>query len=278
MLPEPDGIKIVLYKKFIIIFCIFIFFLASGFPRKEASAYNISGMVDLSYRGYETTSGNFKSSYHTWTESAQTSLSGHILDPRLMKFNAGVGYSVFTFSNGPDSRMLNYNVNASFFQGMKVSWDLFGSKSINTVQSAATIAGYDVSTLSYGGTLNLALSRAGGAGNNNNNNNNNAWRRSWGLPLPDISLTRSHTESEALSNALHETRDDTRVKLTYRPRSSADINLEAGKSDYENLLNRGSYDERNVNLQSRFVVTPDADFTVNGQMHDRDVHNMPGFV
>ncbi len=266
-------------KKINIFYSTVILSLLAFCVPQMATAYNVSGVVDLSYRGYSTETGKNKSSYHAWTESFQTSLDGYFLDPRLMKFNAGVGYTVYTLSEGPGSRMLNYNVYTSFFPGMKVSWDLYGNNTVATYQSATNIAGYDISTTNYGGTLNIDLSRSGAKGNNNNNNNNNGMR-SWRLPLPQIALTRQHSESEAISTVvpIHETRDDTKAKLTYRIRSSDSIDVEAGRSEYENLNLHSTYDEKFVNGQGKFAVTPFADFTMIGQALERNVENMTGFV
>ncbi len=268
--------KIVFSKKILISYAFILSIGVLTWPG-NAAGYNVSGVVEFTYRGYETRSGDDKISHHTWTQLYEAGISGDFLDPRLMKFTGQAGYTIYSMSDGPDSRMLNYSLNTHFFPGTKISWELYGNKAINTFQNESNIAGYDVSTTNYGGSLNLALSGLRSRGNRNNNNNNNGG--GWSIPLPDILLSHNRIESESLSSKspIHEIRDDTKARLTYRNNAAATIDLEAGRSQYNNLLHRGDYDETSVNLQSVVKAAPDVDLIVNGRMLNRDVENITGF-
>ncbi len=275
--------KTVLYKFLKILYTVIPFALLIIWPGKAVSQYNVSGIVDFSYRNNESKiNNNTVLSDSSFVQDYQVAMQGDVWDPRFLKLNAGAGYSVISSKSGQDSSMLMYNLNASFFPGMRVSWDLFGRKSTNTVQSTSSIAGYDVKTTSYGGTLYL---RSGGSGgnrnsNNNNNNYNSGFRRSYSQYLPDLVLSRIHTESESpgLSNPIHQTRDDTKAALAFRGKSSYEINLDGGLEQFEDLVNQSSYDVKTAHFSSNFRVMPEADLKLNGNMTDRSTQNMAAFA
>lgn len=244
--------------------------------------YRVSGIVDFSYRNYESRSGNgpvFTDS--TFLQNYQTALQGYVWDPRFLDFSAGVGYSIVSNNNGNDSTMLTYNLNANFFPGMRVSWDIFGNKGRNTVQSASNIVGNDIDSSSYGGTLYFRAAGSNGNGNRNNNNNNNSgYRRSISQYLPDIMLSRIHTESESpsLSNPIHQTRDDTKASLAFRGNAAYDINLDGGLEQYEDLVNHATYEVKSANFSSNARLTPEADLKLSAGTSDRNTENMAGFL
>lgn len=245
-------------------------------PRQAASQYRVSGIVEFTYHSLDTKAGgNTVTRDNYWTQNYRANMSGDLWDPRFLKFNIGVGYTAYSYLNSADSSSVNYNVFTNFFSGRKISWDIFASKNVNTIDSSAVISGYDVTTTSYGGTLNLRLGRNGRNGNNGNNRNNNISR----ITLPDITITHVRTESQSDSpiNPLDETRDETRAVIVYRPNPYFDLNLDGGVERYRNDKNNASYDSSTVNLNSIFRISPDAALMLNGRFTDRTTQNFSGY-
>jgi hypothetical protein len=242
-------------------------------PGRAVSQYRISGVVEFTYRNLETKTANSSSSNPYWTQTYRANLRGDVLDPRFMTFSGGAGYSVYTYKNTSNSSVADYSLNTAFFPGMKISWNLFGSRSVTSVESSVTIAGYDVTTNTYGATLNLRL---GSKGKSNNNWGNNGG----GTFLPDMTLTRIHSESESLSAMvpLQETRDDTRAALNYRFGAAADLRLDGAIEQYENQLNNSSYETKTANAASTIRVSPGADLKISGRITDRQTENITGFA
>jgi hypothetical protein len=260
-------------NKFLQIFYIVtLLFVIFFWPSRAISQYRVSGVVEFTYRNLETKTGNSVTSDIYWTQTYRANLQGDLFDPRFMRFSGGAGYSVYTYKNASDSTMVDYNLNTAFFPGMKVSWDLFGNKSVRSVETATSIAGYDVTTTSYGGTLNLRLGSSSRNGNNRNNNSGSS------MQLPDITLSRRHTESESqsITSPLHETRDDTRATVNYGIGSSVSLNLDGSIEDYENLANNSSYESKTANLTSNIRVSPDAELKLTGHLTDRATQNISG--
>ena len=164
--------------------------LALGLPVQASAQYRISGIVEFSYRDFQTkTNGVVASQEQYWSQLYRVNLDGPFLDPRFMRISGGVGYSLLTYKDGPDRDTLDYFLNAAFFPGMKISWNLFGSKSTQTIDNTESIAGYDVTTTSYGATL---FYRPGNGANSRNNRNNN--RNANGGWLPSLDISRIHTD------------------------------------------------------------------------------------
>ncbi len=239
----------------------------------EARAYDVSGIVSFGYQNLETKIGDNISSSHYWTQDYNVNTAGILWDPRFLRYNAGVGYRVTSLDDGSDIDSIFYNVSASFFPGRKISWNIFGNRSINNVQDSS-IAGTDINTTSYGVTFNLDLTKNGRGRNNNNNNFGPRY-----IPLPYISLSRLFTESETLNSAtpLHETRDGTKATINYRLSSAATINLDGGLEEYENLTNKSSYSTKTANLSSNIQLSPIADMNISGNMTDRKTYSITGF-
>ncbi len=248
------------------------------FPGKAIALYNVSGVVEFTSRRYDTLRGGVRTSDQTFAQLYQASMSGPILDPRFMNFTVGAGYNVLSNKNGQDSTSLNYNISTVFFPAMKVSWSLYGSKSSNTVQNNASLAGYDLTTTNYGGDLFLRLSRMGG-GNNNNNNNNFTNRAGLNIPLPDIVLSRSHTETDSPSsvNPISETRDNTRASISYRYGAKQDLTLDGSMENYKNLIDGSSYDIKTAFLNWHMQVSPGGDLKLDGRMTDRATQNIANY-
>lgn len=247
-------------------------------PRQAAAQYRVSGVVEFTYHSLDTKAGGSTVSSQTyWTQNYRANLSGDLWDPRFLKYTAGVGYTAYSYADSADSSSITYNVFTNFFPGRKVSWDLFSTRVVNTIDSSASIAGYDVTTTSFGGTLNLRLGRNRRNGNNNNNRNLN--NNTAGLRLPDITITHIRTEaqSDSLINPLDETRDETRATIIYRPNPSVDLNLDGGTEKYRNAKNNASYDSTTLNLNSIFRISRDADLKLNGRFTDRTTQNFAGY-
>lgn len=256
----------------------------------SAQYYKVSGVVDFTYRNYGTKTGDNWSRSDYWVQHYQANLGGFVWDPRFLLFSSGVGYEVYTTNAGSDSDALNYSLSTSFFPGRMVSWDVFGSRTTSTVDSLTSgttnIAGYDVNTTSYGANLNLRLSSLGKGGrrynnnrnNNNNNNNNNNSSDGLSLPLPDLSFSRVHTDSESLSESspYHEVRDNTRLDFVLR-RSLYDLRLDGAIEDYVDKIDNSSYTTKTGQLASRIIVSKDAELTLSGHVTDRRTENMDDF-
>ena len=248
-------------------------------PGKAMALYNVSGVVEFTANRYDTWRGGEHTSYQTFGQLYQANLSGPILDPRFLNFTVGAGYTITNNNKVSDSTSLNYNISTVFFPAMKVSWTLYGSNTLNTVKDNSGFAGYDVKTINYGGDLNLRLSRNGSGNNNNNNNNNYSNRDGWRIPLPDIFLSRSRTESESQNSAnpLHETRDNTKASINYRLSAKQDLYLDGTMENYKDLINGSSYDSKTAQLNYHLSVSPGGDLSVDGRTTDRLTHNIANF-
>ena len=246
-------------------------------PEAALPQYRVSGVVEFTYHGTKTKTGDTVTvDDQYWTQYYRVNLQGHLWDPRFMRFNGGVGYSVYsylnTLSNGSDNDNLDYNISTTFFPGKKISWDFFGTERIENVESSGSIAGYDVTQSSYGGTLRLNLGKKG-KGNNNNNSGITAH-------FPDITLSRIHTESESLSitSPLSEIRDDTRASFYYGANSAFTFSLDGNVEDYEDLANGSTYENKTANLFSTIRIAPDADLRLDGHFTDRQTDSIAGYL
>jgi len=257
------------------------------FPGKVAAQYKVSGLVEFTYRDYEAkVGGKLSSSYSTFTQAYNADIASSILDPRFLLFQGGVGYTKTTATGAAnDSDGLNYNLSASFFPGSKISWDLYGRKSTTSVQSLLNLAGYnyDVNTTSYGGTLNLRLSRGNGNGNGRNNNFNNSGNGNsnferWSLPLPDIMLAQYHDEMESLNiiNPMHQTRDNTKGAMQYRLKN-VDMFLDGMSEQFKDLQLGTGYDQKTANFDAQARLSPDVNLGLRARLTDRTTSNMAGF-
>lgn len=261
---------------------IFFSFVILAWP-VLGEAYNVSGVVEFSYRNYETKIGNSRSSQSTFTQNYQANIQNYLFDPRVLQFSAGIGYAVYNTKQnstpGQDSSTLNYNLNASFFPQSKINGTVFGNKTTATIESNANIAGYDVTTSSYGASLNLLLSGSRAGGNNNNINNNYNNGSGYRIPLPSITIFHVHTdsESESLSSPIHEKRDDTNASLAYRFNPSFDIRLDGGMQTYENEISNSSYEQKTANLASTIDVSKDGELRLNGRITDMSTDNISGY-
>lgn len=279
-------------RLFIVFFSVAAVFLAPTL----AHAYTVSGVVDFTYTSYQIRTGNVTISNTTFNEHYQANVNGFIFDPRFLRLTAGVGYNRTHSKTNSDYNSMNYNVNASFFPGRMVSWDLYAGQSTIKIQNSSNIAGYDVDSINYGAALSLRLSKFrsrftnnnyinNNNGNNNNNSNNNSnnnqvGRRPWtGLSYPDIFITRDHRESESKSfqNPLHETRDNTTATIIYRINSTLDMRLSGTAEDFHDLRSSSSYKTRTADLFATVKVSPTADLKINGNRYERTVNNITGF-
>ena len=241
-------------------------------PDVAVSKYRVSGVVEFTFRDQTTKTGEatvFDQQY--FTQYYRVNLQGPVWDPRFMRFSGGVGYNVYSYRGQADSDTVDYDLYTSFFSGMKISWDLFGRKNIQNVESFGSITGYDIETTSYGATLKMNLGRRGFGRNYYNNNNNNGNGRF----IPVITLSHIRTESESVSpvSPLDETRDDTRASLSYRLNSKFDLYIDADREDYENTTAGSSYDRNTANLASTIRFSPKAELRLDGRLNNQETLN-----
>lgn len=208
------------YKKFTFL-TISLLFGALLFSESSFAQYQVSGIVEFSYRDYETKIGNDKTSSSSFTQYYRANLTNYIFDPRFLQLTAGVGYNV-TSSKGGDNSTLDYDIVASFFPGQKIQGSAYWRKADTTIQSNSNIAGYDINTTSYGANLIARLSlfsRRNGRGSNDNVNNN-ANSEGGSFIYPDIVLTYGHVDSESLNSAFssRESRDNILAGLRFSNR------------------------------------------------------------
>jgi len=276
---------------------LWVFLVAAG---GQAFAYSVSGIVDFSYTAYRSKIGNVTSSYQQFTEHIGANLSSFVYDPRVLNFNAGVGYAVIYNDKYPDSSTLTYDLGLNFFPGRMISGELRGSKSVAQIESATNIAGYKLDTLGYGGALNLRLSMLrNGFGNNNrnlnrnnnsnsnsnSNNNGNGVNGNYGRrylpPLPDIYLTYQHNEavSDNAAFAQNESRDDSGVYVTYRLNSFLDFLYDMKREKFTNHRNGSGYDSTTQLLEANARVASNGTLRIYDKVFDRLYHEavvLPG--
>ncbi len=264
----------------------------------RAEAYRVSGVVAFTYNADEHRSGNVRSSSHSFSQQYSANLQSFFWDPRFLRYNAGVTYNITSVSSSSSSENigLNYDLNMRFFPGMMVSWDLYDRQSTSKISSDNNIAGYDLNTNSYGGSLQLNLSRRDGGrrGNNNNvnnnnsNNNNNSYNynnnnnKSGSLinfRLPDIGLSYGHVESDSAGalNPINESRDNVGLTLAYRINARADLNMGQTDETYKNFITGGNYETKSTTVASKILVSPEADLNLSGSLTDRTTSGFAGF-
>jgi len=276
----------ILYKIFYLSILTVLFFSPG-----RAEAYRVSGVVAFTYNADEYRSGNVRSSSHSFSQQYSASLQNYLWDPRFLRYQAGVAYNI-TSGSSSESKGLNYDLSMNFFPGMMISWDLYGRQSTSKVSTNENIAGYDLNTNSYGGSLKLNLSRRGGGrrGNNNNNNNNNS-NNSYNynnnnnngsriqFRLPDIGLSYGHVESDSAGslNPIKESRDNAGLTMTYRINAQADLNMGQTAETYKNFITGGTYETKSTTFASKILVSPDADLDLSGNRTDRTTTGLAGF-
>ncbi len=248
-----------------------------------SGAYYVNGVVDFSYSAYSSKIGDTRTSSSSWTEHYGLGAGGFIYDARLLRWHATVDYSSRHSQDTSDSDVLSYSINTSFFPGRVVSWDLFGSKGVTSVDSANNIAGYDVVSTTYGAALSLRLSSLRGRLTNNNNNNNytnnNNNLRSYYPPLPDIFLSTTHQEAESRNPSfpLQETRDNHSAGIRYRLGSRFDLDANATLETFENELNGSGYETSSLRIVSTGRVSKNGELKLTGDMNERETRGLPGF-
>lgn len=242
--------------------------------------YFVNGLIDFSYTYYETKTGNATTSSQSWSDRYALQFGSSVLDPRLLQITAGVSYWTNRLDQAPDQDNTTYNFGASFFPGSMISWSLYSAKNVQNIPSQNSLAGYDVETSTYGGTMNLSLSRARKRSNNNNyygnQNNNNAnynnnTARGYTLALPDITLTAHHTESQSFAslNPLHETRDNQSAVVLYQVTPFIRLNFDGRREQYENLMTQYRYETTTMDLLADVRISPKTSFGLDTRMTER---------
>lgn len=274
---------LVKYRKYIIFFLLAPVLLLALTTRAQAR-YSVNGLVEFTYRAYETKIGNTRSSSSSFTQSYHANLSTDLWDPRFLQVSAGINYGRTNSKGGATSDTLGYNVNMLFFPRMKVSGEVFASRNTTNFSTYSNIQGYDITSTSYGGTLNYRPYNNGfnGRNNYNNSNNNNAdndWGRTKRQILPNITLAYIHSEAEADSaaNPVKESRDNTHAQINYRTSQSFTLDIDDRLEEYNNAVTGNSYKTNTANLNSTMRFSPDADGTFSARSTVRDARNMPGY-
>jgi len=259
----------------------------------RADAYRVSGVVAFTYNADEYRTGNQRTTSHFFTQNYIASLQNYLWDPRFLRYQAGVSYNIIS-SSLSENKGLSYDLNMNFFPGMMISWDLYDRKSTSKMSTNENIAGYDLTTISYGGSMKLNLSRKGGRNNNhNNNNNNNNYNNNYNnnsnnnsnnngsrfhFRLPDIGLLYGHVESDSqgAQYPIKESRDNVGLSIAYRINAQADLNMSQTTESYKNFINGAQYDTTSTSLASKILVSPDADLDLSGSRIERTTTGFAG--
>ena len=266
----------------LVLFLISVFVLSSP----AEARYGVSGVVSFSYEDYQSKIGDQKISSQIFSQQYSFALSNYVWDPRFMVFTANIGYAIQSPLNtgAADTTMLTYGLNTTFFPKSSISMNLFGNKAVSKVDSRSNIAGFEVTTTSYGGSLRMALNSLNNNGNRNNDNNNNnndfGGNRGRRMVLPNINLSHVHTESESQNslNPIQESRDDSRVLITYRPRQRLDMSLEGGLEQYKNEVTGFSYDTTTAGFKANSALSSRTALSMFGRYSDRTVSgNLSGY-
>jgi hypothetical protein len=257
----------------------------------RADAYRVSGLVAFTYTADEYRTGNMQNSSHSFSQQYSVMVQNYLWDPRFLRYQAGVAYNI-TSGSLSESKGLNYDLNMNFFPGMMISWDLYDRQATSKVSTDENIAGYDLTTSSYGGSLNLNLSRKKGRRGNNNNNTNNNYNNNYNynnnnnnngsrfhFPLPDIRLSYGHIESDSQGTLepVRESRDNANLSMKYRINTQVDLNIDQTTEIYKNFITGGTYDTKSTTFASKILVSPDADLDVSGNRTDRTTTGIAGF-
>jgi len=257
-------------------------------PASSAYAYYyVSGVVDFSYTSYTTKIGEKKTTDTSWTEHYGVTLGTAVIDPRFLQLTAGVSYQKSHLYKTPDQDIMSYSINASFFPGRMIAWTLFGAKSILNVPSTYNLAGYDVESSSYGGTMYLKLSLLRRkSGNNNfynnnrnyNNNNNNNNRRGASFALPDLTLSATHADVQSMNVnfPLHEARDNVSALMLYQITPSINLNVDGRREEYQNLLNNSTYTFTTLDMVSNVHLARSGELRLTGRTTERAYDNIGG--
>ncbi len=256
------------------------------FSNSADAYYRVSGIVDFTYTSYKTKIGNSTSTTHTWIDHYGAGLDSSLWDPRFLLMNARVDYSTYHLEKSADQSHLSYRLAFTFFPKSAISWSLYDAKTISNVPSSGTLAGYDLETISRGGTLDIRMSRARRKSNNgnnyynrnNNNGNNNSGNRRRGIVylLPDITIDANHVESQTFGSTttpLHETRDNGSVTLNFLPTASTHVHIEGRTEKYKNLVMASGYDTKTVDLLSTTNL-PGGDLQVTVRSTERNYENV----
>ena len=258
-----------------------------------AHAYQVNGVVDYTYTHHVIKVGSTKSSQSTLLENYQASLITPIFDPRFLRIRAGVGFRRSHSNQYADSDSLTYNVGATFFPFSIISLETYLDKTVTTVDSTSSLAGYDVDTQNYGGSLALRLRRLPGLvrgrnnrnnyNNNNSNGNNNYGNNSLGrrliaIPLPEFFLSYGHSNStsESSIHPLDEVRDRYSGTMRYRFNPSLDLNVDTKKELYENRLTQATYETVNTSADSTLHLRGGGYVKLTGRLTDQQTYGIFG--
>ncbi len=98
------------YKAFLIAVALFMISLPG-----TAFAYSVSGLVEFSYRDYETKIGQQQTSWSEFVQNYRVSADTFVYDPRFLIVRGGVGYAINSRSGGEKTNTLSYDLTTFFF-------------------------------------------------------------------------------------------------------------------------------------------------------------------
>lgn len=248
-----------------------------------AFAYHVSGLVDFSYTDLTQKIGGKSIEDSYWVQNYHLNVGHHLIDPRVIRFNAGMAYSVLTSDTRPDTDTVSYSVSMNLLPGMIFSGSFYAQKSEQTIENTAPQADMDVETTSYGGILSLRLnSNIPGSNNNrrywnnnNNNNNNGSAMQVLRRYFPDISVGYDHIESESVNGVapLHETRDRMNADARYRRNSVFDVAVTSLVEEFEDIERNQKYELETNTATMNIHLSPAAVVRVSGSLSDKTYDN-----
>ena len=107
-----------------ILLALLVILILPGIPA-TVHAYSVSGIIDFSYTDITNKSGNSKQTESYSVQHYSINVASYVLDPRLLRYSAGVGYMLYSSDKSNDTKSLTYSLTASLLPGKLVSAELF---------------------------------------------------------------------------------------------------------------------------------------------------------
>lgn len=221
---------------------------------ETASRYTLSGAIGLRLEDYEYDSGGSSYSRQQVRQELDLAGSGHVWDPRFLRFNIGLNLREQTTRSSQgdsDYSMLGYNVNTTWFGARPNPLTLHASR------TRSTIADYDAPA------YELETQTAGGR---------------WGFSselLGAIRLSADRIDNVATGGAVQrdETIENAAVEATKRFTSSAgaasDLNYGYRYNNTTDSVRNTARRQHHLFLSDRTTLSPTAFFNANATYYDR---------
>jgi len=221
---------------------------------ETASRYALSGAIGLRMEHYEYESGGSSYSRQQVRQELDLAGSGHIWDPRFMRFNIGLNLreqATRSSQGDSDYSMLGYNVNTTWFGARPNPLTLHASR------SRSTIADYDAPA------YELETQTAGGR---------------WGFSselLGTIRLSADRVDNLATGGAVQrdETIENAAVEAAKRFTSSggaaSDLSYGYRYNNSTDSVRNTARRQHHLFLSDRTTLSPTAFFNANATYYDR---------